>query len=359
VLPALAWQGFRALKVIGVVEESDNVKSLLLAANEPPSLARPAAGSFVVLRLPGAAASGTVTRSYSLSNIGEGGVYRVSVKRSSGDGSRYIHSGVHAGDVLEVSAPRGTFTLRSDEKPIAFVSAGIGITPLLSMLHQLVADRSAADREVYWIYGARNGAEHPFASEVRHLLDALPHAHVLVAYSQPRAEDHLGRDYDVAEHVSASVIQRLGASTTAQFYLCGPSSFMSGLITGLKGIGVASANIHSETFGSEASITPGIAAGTVRSPHPPEGVQGDGPTVSFSRSGLAVRWSDTFQSLLDFAEACDVPVRWACRTGVCHTCETALIGGQVLYDPEPIDPPGNGNVLICCARPTTDIELDL
>jgi MOSC domain-containing protein YiiM/ferredoxin-NADP reductase len=359
VLPAVAWQGFRTLKVVSVVKESDNVKSLLLAANEPPSLAPPAAGSFVVIRLPGANASGTVTRSYSLSNIGEGGVYRVSVKLGSGDGSRYIHSSIHAGDVLQVSAPRGAFTLRSDKASIAFLSAGIGVTPVLGMLHQLVADGAAADRDVYWIHGARNGAEHPFASEVHHLLDALPHAHALIAYSQPRAEDRPGRDFDVSERISASTIQRLGVPTTAQFYICGPPKFMSGLITSLKGIGVPSANTHTETFGSEASITPGIAAGPVRSPHPPEGAQGDGPTVSFSRSGLAAPWSDTFQSLLDFAEACDVPVRWACRTGVCHTCETALIGGRIRYDPEPIDPPVNGNVLICCARPASDIELDL
>lgn len=358
-LPTVAWQGFRALKVVGVVKESDEVTSLLLSANEPPSLAPPAAGLFVVLRLPGANGSGTVTRSYSLSNIGEGGVYRVSVKLGSGDGSRYIHNSVRAGDVLEVSAPRGTFNLRTDKAPIVFLSAGIGVTPVLGMLHQLVADRTAADREVYWIHGARNGAEHPFASEVRHLLDALPHAHAFIAYSHPRIEDQLGRDFDIAKRINASTIQQLGAPSTAQFYICGPSSFMSGLITGLKGIGVTSAHIHTETFGSEGSITPGIIGGVVRNPHPPEGVQGNGPTVSFSRSGLAVPWSDTFQSVLEFAEACDVPVRWACRTGVCHTCETALIGGRILYDPEPIDPPANGNVLICCARPTTDIELDL
>ena len=357
--PEVAWQGFRALKVVDVVKESDDVKSLLLSASEPPYLVPPAAGSFVVLRLPSASGNGTVARSYSISNIGEEGVYRVSVKLGSGDGSRYIHSSVHAGDVLEVSAPRGAFTLRSDEKPIVFLSAGIGVTPVLGMLHQLVANRAADNRDVYWIYGARNGAEHPFASEVRHLLEALPHTHVLIAYSHPRPEDQPGRDFDVSERISASAIQQLGAPTPAQFYICGPPSFMSGLITGLKGIGVASANIHTETFGSEASITPGIAAGPVRSPHPPEGIQGNGPSISFSRSGLDVPWSDKFQSLLEFAEACDVPVRWACRTGVCHTCETALIGGQVLYDPEPIDQPAGGNVLICCARPTTDIELDL
>jgi ferredoxin-NADP reductase/MOSC domain-containing protein YiiM/ferredoxin len=358
VRPALAWPGFRLLKVAGVVEESDDVKSLLLTATEPPYLTPPAAGSFVVLRLPGGNGASTETRSYSISNIGEGGVYRVSVKLGSGTGSRHIHHHVHAGDLLEVSAPRGAFTLRNDANPVVFLSAGIGVTPVLGMLHQLVADRSA-DREVYWVHGARHGAEHPFASEVRQLLNALPHIHVLIVYSQPRAEDRLGRDFDVSGRINVAMLQELGVPTTAQVYICGPSSFMSGLITGLKGIGIASANIHTETFGGEASKTPGINASPVRRPHAPEGIQGDGPNVSFSRSGLAVPWSDTFQSLLEFAEACDIPVRWACRTGVCHSCKTALIDGRVDYDPEPIDVPVDGDALICCARPTSDIELDL
>jgi ferredoxin-NADP reductase/MOSC domain-containing protein YiiM/ferredoxin len=358
VLPELAWPGFRALKVISVVKESDDVKSLLLAAPEPPYLAPPAAGSFVVLRLPSAGGNRALLRNYSISNLGEGGVYRISVKRGSGDGSRYIHSSIRAGDILEVSAPRGAFTLKTDKSPIVFLSAGIGITPVLGMLHQRVADRSD-DRDVYWMHGVRNGAEHAFASEVRHLLDALPRVHVVVAYTQPRAQDQPGRDFDIAERISAATIQRLGVPTTAQFYLCGPSSFMSDLMTGLKGMGVASTHIHTETFGSAAPMMPGIAAGPARSPHPPEGVQGDGPTVSFGRSGLSVHWSDTFPSLLEFAEACDIPVRWVCRTGVCHTCETALLGGRVGYEPEPLGAPAQGNVLICCARPATDIELDL
>jgi MOSC domain-containing protein YiiM/ferredoxin-NADP reductase len=359
VLPPAAWPGFRTLKVASVVEESSEVKSLLLAATEPPYLAPPAAGSFVVLRLPGTDGGSAVTRSYSISNIGEEGCYRVSVKRGSGEGSQYIHSHIHAGDLLEVSAPRGTFTLQAGDDPVVLVSAGIGVTPVLGMLHQLAAAGMAATREIYWIYGARNGAEHPFASEVRHLLGELPHVQVLVAYSQPRAEDKLGRDFDVAEHISAATIQRLGVPDTAQFYLCGPARFMSDLMDGLKGIGVTGAHIHTETFGSVESITPGIAVGPVKRPHPPEGPQGLGPTVSFSRSGLALPWSDRYQSLLEFAEACDVPVRWSCRAGVCHTCETALIAGQIRYDTEPVGAPADGSVLICCARPSTDIELDL
>ncbi|MET3651245.1 MOSC and FAD-binding oxidoreductase domain-containing protein [Dyella japonica] len=359
VLPDVAWSGFRRLKVAKVIKESDEVTSLLLAAMEPPNLAPPLAGAFVVLRLARTGTDAPLTRSYSISNVGEDGMYRVSVKRGTGDGSRYIHDNVQAGDVLDVSAPRGSFHLQAGDQPTVFLSAGIGITPVLGMLHQLVADGAAVHRDVYWIYGARNGSEHPFAAEVRRLLSALPRVHTLVAYSQPRPEDQLGRDFDAAERISASTIQRLGVPTTAQFYLCGPAGFMSALIADLNGIGVPSGNIHTETFGSEASITPGIAATPARQPHAPAGVQGHGPTVSFSRSGLAPPWSDTYASLLDFAEACDVPVRWSCRTGVCHTCETALIAGRVRYDPEPIDAPASGNVLICCARPEGDIELDL
>jgi len=280
-----AWPGFRTLEVVDVVKESDDVKSLLLSATDQPPLARPAAGSFLVLRLPGVNGGAAVTRSYSLSNIGEEGLYRVSVKLGSGNGSRYLHRSVHAGDLLEASAPRGTFTLHADRQPIVFLSAGIGITPVLGMLHALAADTAAADREVYWIYATRNGAEHPFDSEVRRLLDALPHAHSLVAYSQPRAEDRIGVDFDVAERISTSTIQKLGVPTTSQFYVCGPPAFMSALIAGLQGIGVASANIHTETFGSEASMTPGIAAAAAKPPHAPVGERGHGPTISFTNVG--------------------------------------------------------------------------
>jgi ferredoxin len=112
-------------------------------------------------------------------------------------------------------------------------------------------------------------------------------------------------------------------------------------------------------FGAGASRTPGIAAAPRQSPHPPTGCPGNGPMVSFARSGLNVRWGSSFQNLLELAEACDVPVQWACRTGVCHTCETGLVAGKVGYRPDPIDAPADGNTLICCARPLSDVVIDL
>jgi ferredoxin len=120
-----------------------------------------------------------------------------------------------------------------------------------------------------------------------------------------------------------------------------------------------SGRLHEEIFGPEEAFTPGISKGPVRAPHPPAGAPGPGPMVSFARSGVDPMWSPAYRSLLEFAEACDVPVKWACRTGVCHTCECALISGRVQYDPEPLEPPAEGNVLICCARPETEAGLDL
>jgi ferredoxin len=133
---------------------------------------------------------------------------------------------------------------------------------------------------------------------------------------------------------------------------------MSGLIDGLAGLGVIRDRLHTENFGSGQSMTPGIAAVPRRPPHPPGEAQ-VGPLVSFARSNLAVHWGSAFSSLLELAEACDVPVRWACRTGVCHNCETGLISGSVSYRPDPVEPPAEGNLLICCSQPQGDIALDL
>jgi ferredoxin len=102
-----------------------------------------------------------------------------------------------------------------------------------------------------------------------------------------------------------------------------------------------------------------VAAAPRRPPHLPDGPAGTGPLVSFARSNLNVSWNSGFNSLLELAEACDVPVRWACRTGVCHTCETGLVVGTVNYQPNPVEPPADGNVLICCSQPRGDITIDL
>jgi ferredoxin-NADP reductase len=258
---------------------------------------------------------------------------------------------------VEASAARGEFTLRPGDTPVVLLSAGIGITPVLAMLHALAAQRSA--RDVWWLHGARNGREHPFSEEVRQLMKALPRHHSYISYSAPDPADRPGVNFDAPGHLDMRTIQQYKLPLDCDFYICGPSPFMSDLTKGFAASGVAQDRIHTETFGAGPSVTPGIAAAPQRSPHLPEGPSGSGLLVSFARSGLNVRWRSSFHSLLELAEACDVPVRWACRTGVCHTCESGLVAGKIGYRPEPVDMPANGIALICCSRPEGDIVLDL
>jgi len=262
------------------------------------------------------------------------------------------------GDVLDVSEPRGSFVLQTGSGPVVLLSAGIGATPVLAMLHALAA--SASPREIWWLHAARNRSLHSFASEARQLLEGLGHARGRVWYSRPDPGDREGVDYDASGHLDIDALERLGVPRDADFYLCGPSGFLADLRTALGAWGVSPDRIHSEIFSGGPSLTPGVVGARARSPHPPADPQGTGPLVTFARSGLTVRWRPSKeQSLLELAEACDVPVRWSCRTGVCHNCESGLISGSVAYEPDPLDPPAEGNVLICCSRPQGDVVIDI
>ncbi len=356
--PPPAWPGFRPMRVVRVDRETANVVSLSLEQPDGASLPAALPGQFLVLRLRTTPDGPMLLRNYSMSGMPGAKTYRVSVKRErNGAVSSYLHDHVRAGDILEVSAPRGGFTLRSGDAPVVLLSAGIGATPVLAMLQSLSA--AASRREVWWIYGARNRAEHPFAKESRGLLQTLVNSRSHIVYSKPNPDDERGVDYDSVGHVDTPLLDRLGVVRDADFYLCGPPSFLQNLTEGLKAWGADSTRIHAEVFGPEEPITPGMARSSRPPAHPPSGEPGVGPQVSFTRSGLTVPWDARFSSLLEFAEACDVPVQWSCRTGVCHTCECALIGGTVNYQPDPLEPPATGNLLICCARPSSDVEVDL
>ena len=356
--PPPAWVGFRPLRVSRKNPESSSVTSLTLEPTDGRLLATALPGQFVVLRLRTAPNAPALLRSYSLSGEPSDARYRVSVKREShGAAGAYIESQIRVGDVLDVSAPRGNFTLRSGDGPVILLSAGIGATPVLAMLHALAA--GASPREVWWIYGARDGAEHPFAAEARTLLEALPRSRSYIRYSSPGPADKLALDFDAPGRLNVRVLQELDVPRDADFYLCGLPAFMTDLTTGLEALGVARSRVHIEIFGSGSPMTPGVAAGPHRLPHQLDGPVGAGPLVSFARSNLNVRWDSAFHSLLELAEACDVPVRWSCRTGVCHSCETGLVIGAVGYRPEPVEPPADGNALICCCQPQGDIVIDL
>jgi ferredoxin-NADP reductase/MOSC domain-containing protein YiiM len=356
--PPPAWPGFRRLTVTAIERESDSVISIRLedpdGAPVPP--ARP--GQYLTLRLAPDDQTRSVLRNYSLSGPPDAGYYRITVKREhAGTASGWLHTHLRVGDQLDVAAPRGTFILDATDAPVLLISAGIGTTPVLAMLHALATEH--ADREVWWLQGARSGRDHSFAAEARALLAALPNVRTHVYYSRPGPDDVEGRDFDSVGRLTGSLLAELQPPRSAEAYLCGPIPFMDEISAGLAAMGIDASRIHTEPFGPAPGLTPGIAAAPARTPHPPAGQPGTGPMIEFARSNLAVPWSGDYPSLLELAEACDVPVRWSCRTGVCHNCESTLIAGDVDYSPDPVEPPADGSVLICCSQPRDDVVLDL
>lgn len=351
--------GFRPLAVAGIDQESADVLSLTMRSPDGQALREALPGQYVVLRLQRTVGDPPLYRSYSLSGPLSMECYRISVKiEPNGAAGTYLRDHVRIGDALDVSSPRGSFTLQPGNRPVVLLSAGIGATPVLAMLHALAAARST--RQVLWLHGARNRQQHPFAAEVHRLMLSLVHGRSYVCYSSPGGGDKRGEDFDATGHLSQSVFDEIGVPRGADVYLCGPTRFMAEMKEALADRGVEPGQIYAEIFNGGESMTPGVLDVSTRRPHQPKDDADTGPLVSFARSGIAAHWKPSAcQSILELAEACDVPVRWSCRTGVCHNCESGLISGSVTYHPDPLDLPAAGNVLICCARPQDDVVIDI
>ena len=351
--------GFRPLKVTAINQESADVLSLILESPDGQPLQTALAGQYVVLRLHPTTVGPPLFRSYSLSGPLSTERYRISVKiEPNGAAGTYLRDHAHVSDILDVSSPRGSFILQSGEGPVVLLSAGIGATPVLAMLHAMAAAHST--RQILWLHAARDRQHHPFAAEIGRLMLALTHGRSYVCYSKPDSDDKMGVDFDAIGHLSRSVFDEVGVPREADVYLCGPTRFMADMKEALASLGVAPKRIHVELFNGSESMTPGVVGAATRIPHLPKDDANTGPLVSFARSDVAAHWNaSAYQSILELAEACDVPVRWSCRTGVCHSCESGLVSGAVVYGPEPLEKPADGNVLVCCSQPIRDVVIDL
>ncbi|QNE16827.1 MOSC domain-containing protein [Kribbella qitaiheensis] len=338
-----SWPGFRPLQVTNVVAENSMVSSIYLSAPDGTPLPAAQAGQYLTLKIADPDIRVPV-RSYSLSSAPGSDGYRISVKHEPyGVVSGYLTTKLRPGTVVEAAAPRGDFVLGTATGPALLISAGIGLTPVLAMLHQLASVRST--REVWWIHSARGPQEHALAAEARELLALLPNAREHIYYS------------GTTGRLTKDKLLELALPAEASAYICGPASFMADMREALIAAELEPDRIHTELFGALPPINPGIAGQVSRPPHQPPGPPGTGRMVTFARSGISTPFAKT--TLLELAEACDVPTRWSCRTGVCHTCVTPVLSGQVTYSPTPLEPAAEGEALICCARPTSDIVLDM
>jgi ferredoxin-NADP reductase len=364
-----AWDGHRRFRVIRKVPESGTVTSFYLAPEDGGALApfRPGQHIGIKLDVPGQLVP--VMRSYTLSDSpAQADHYRLSIKREPapadapdaepGLASNFMHDRVGEGAVVELLAPGGDFVLRPEGKgPVVLLAGGIGCTPLVSML-AAIAD-AGSGRDVWFIHGVRNGAEQAFGDFVRGLAAAHPNIHVHLRYSRPGADDVEGRDYDSTGHVDMELLQSLLPGPSPQFFLCGAVPFMKSLYQGLVGWGVDPFQINYEFFGPASELT-----GEAAAPATPEPVPGAAADevhkVTFRRSGVELLWTPTAGSLLDLAEANGVMADFVCREGRCHTCLQHVADGGFTYFRDGVFPPmSDDEILICSARPTSDLVLDL
>jgi ferredoxin-NADP reductase len=222
---------------------------------------------------------------------------------------------------------------------VALVSAGVGLTPMISMLNAIV----------------ETGAEHAMGAHVRRLADENDFVHCYVRYSRPGPEETEGRDYDSEGHVDAALLERLLPAEGVDYYLCGPTPFLKSVFRGLLAGGVAEDRIHYEFFGPASALRKGDDAGIAKGDCVECSTEIE---VTFKRSGVTGNWNPSFGTLLDMAEGMGLSPAYSCRSGICQTCICSIVGGEVEYVEEPLDPPDDDAVLICCSKPKTDVVID-
>ena len=356
------WTGWRRFRVADMIAEAADVRSCILHPVDNEPIAEYRAGQFLLVRFP-TSDGRLISRPWSLSDYEEEGrTYRLTIRHvMGGRGSRHMHTSVRVGDEVEVRSPAGAFVLdRSTLFRVTLLSAGIGITPLVSMLKAHAARTDMAP--LAWIHSTRNGSTYALRGDVDRVLQVNPLFQSLVLYTAPRPEDQLGIDYDQPGRLTPERLTSfLGNSYRCSpfgrdielpaqiglFYVCGPAAFERAVRAALLAWGVEPASIRSEHF------TPA----SVADPAPPQ----SSCTVKFIRSKKEAVWThDSDLSLLELAESNGLDPASSCRMGSCHTCDSALLAGAVTYDRAPEVPPSPGRVLICCARPNADVvELDL
>jgi uncharacterized protein len=351
------WHGWRPFRVAAIIDEASDVKSFYFMPMDGRPLAPFAPGQYLTFRLPISDSDAPLVRCYSLSDRPRQDFYRTTIKRIAapagsngvrpGRGSNCFHDCIRVGDVLEVRAPAGTFFIDPlSTEPIVLVGAGIGITPLVGMLESML--HAGRGREIWAVFGLRNGAEHPFKERLEKLATEHANLHLQVSYSAPRESDILHKDYVHCGRVTIERLREVLPSNNFLFYVCGPGPLMESLVPALLAWGVPESHVHFEAFGP-ASVR---SAGSTRR-HEVAPCE-----VRFERSNRARMWDESFNSLLEFGEAAGVALLSGCRAGSCGECMIAVRSGSVrTLKQSGFDVP-TGYCLTCISVPAEALVLD-
>ncbi|HLD65378.1 MAG TPA: pyridoxamine 5'-phosphate oxidase family protein, partial [Pseudomonas sp.] len=344
-------QQWRPLRVVRIVEESHSIRSFYLEPSDGAGLPPFHAGQHLPLRLwiPGQAQP--LIRTYSLSSAPSDDFLRISVKRE-GLASSYLHDRIGVGSLIEARPPQGRFSLEAGQRrPLVLLGAGVGVTPLLAMLREVLYQnrRLRRSRRVWLIQGARNLAELAFRDE----LDALRQQggealQALRLLSQPEENAREGEAFELSGRIDIDLLKALLPFDDYDFYLCGPSTFTQALYDSLRDLNIDDGRIHGETFGP-SSLRRRPGPGHEAPQQPPAATAP--VNVLFERSAKEDRWLPGAGTLLELAERRGLNPAFGCRGGSCGTCRTRLISGQVHYPNPPPEAPVSGEVLICCAVP--------
>jgi len=352
------WNGIRKFSVAKKVPETSDATSFYLQPHDKKPLPGFKPGQYLTFELEVPGQKKKVIRCYSLSDAARPEFYRVTIKRCppsrpehpSGLASNFFHDHIHEGAILDVKAPGGHFFLdTSKQSPVVLISGGVGITPCLSMLNEIM--ESGVKREVWWFYGVRHGAEHIMKEHVSALAAKHDHLHLHVCYSNPTGQDRLGADYQHHGRVGVDLFRQVLPSSNFDYYMCGPGPMMESVTKGLADWGVPEDRVHYEAFGpasvKKTATMPSIPLSAVVK-----------TKITFGKSGQTVDWDPKYGNLLEFATALGVALPSGCCAGQCGTCLTAIRSGNVTYANEPGSKPEPGTCLACVALPAGDLVLD-
>lgn len=344
-----AWGGFRKFMVTRRRDAARGVVSLEMRPHDGHPAPPFVGGQFLTFRLKTGEDRMPATRCYSLSDgPREDGCYQITVKRVSppGEVSSYFHDHVREGDILDVGAPAGDFTLeKSGGRPVVMIAGGVGITPFLSMLSAMAAAGDA--REAWLFYGVRCAAEHVAADRLRELRDRLPGLRMVVFYSAPESAGERA-ECDVVGRVDADAVKRRLPSCNYEFHICGPSAMLDKMVADLKEWGARWQSVRYEAFG-KASVKKRRVTDE----------SGERHKITFAKSGVSVMWTPSMGAILDVCEQNGVSAESGCRAGNCRACMTPVRAGEVRYISRPGCVPEAGSCLICCSVPGGDLTIDL